>query len=114
MVSGLRSQFVTSIIAPSGYVKLSLPPDKDRSMKVFLSWSGDLSHRIACEFRDWLPCVLQYAKPYVSSQDIDKGARWTTDIAKELHESAYGILCITRENIEAPWINFEAGALSKR
>jgi hypothetical protein len=82
-------------------------------MKIFLSWSGDLSHKIACELREWLPSVLQYAKPYVSSQDIDKGARWSTDIAKELHESSYGILCITKENIEAPWINFEAGALSK-
>ena len=82
-------------------------------MKVFLSWSGDLSHSIACELREWLPCVLQYVRPYVSSQDIDKGARWSTDIAKELHESSYGILCITRENIEALWINSEAGALSK-
>jgi hypothetical protein len=82
-------------------------------MKVFISWSGDLSHKIALTFREWLPSVIQAIRPYVSSQDIDKGARWSTDIAKELSESTYGILCVTRDNIDAPWINFEAGALSK-
>jgi hypothetical protein len=57
--------------------------------------------------------VIQTLDPYVSSEDIDKGAKWSTDIAKELSESHYGILCVTRENIDAPWLNFEAGALSK-
>jgi hypothetical protein len=64
-------------------------------------------------FRDWLPSVLQTVTPYVSSEDIDKGARWSTDIAKELEASAYGILLVTRENVNAPWLNFEAGALGK-
>jgi len=63
--------------------------------------------------RDWLPSVLQTIKPYVSSEDIDKGARWSSDIAGELDASAYGIVCLTPENVDAPWINFEAGALGK-
>lgn len=82
-------------------------------MKIFLSWSGEHSHKVAIILRDWLPSVIQSIEPYVSSEDIDKGARWSTDIAKELESSGYGILCVTRDNVEAPWLNFEAGALSK-
>lgn len=82
-------------------------------MKVFISWSGEESRQVALVLRDWLPSVVQSIDPYVSSEDIDKGARWSSDIAGELESSVYGILCITPDNIEAPWINFEAGALSK-
>jgi len=81
-------------------------------MKVFISWSGEYSFKVALVFRDWLPSVIQSIDPFVSS-DIDKGARWSTDISKELEESSYGILCVTHENIDSPWLNFEAGALSK-
>lgn len=82
-------------------------------MKVFLSWSGEKSHKVALVFREWFPSVIQSLEPYVSSEDIDKGTRWSTDIAKELEDSSFGILCVTKENINAPWLTFEAGALSK-
>nr|MDJ0646028.1 TIR domain-containing protein [Flavobacteriaceae bacterium] len=83
-------------------------------MKVFLSWSGQTSHKVATILRDWIPSVIQSVVPYVSSEDIDKGTRWSTDIAKELEDSAFGILCVTKDNLTAPWLTFEAGALSKK
>jgi hypothetical protein len=82
-------------------------------MKVFLSWSGETSHNVAKLLRDWLPNVIQSLRVYVSSEDLDKGARWLQDISGELADTNYGILCVTKRNLTAPWLNFEAGALSK-
>jgi hypothetical protein len=82
-------------------------------MKVFLGWSGDTSHKVALALHNWLPRVIQTVIPYVSSEDIAKGARWIPDIAKELQASRYGIISVTRDNVNSPWINFEAGSLSK-
>lgn len=86
---------------------------EEKSMKVFISWSGNISHKVGMIFREWLPSVIQSLEPYVSSEDIDKGARWSSDIAKELENSTFGILCVTKDNLYAPWLSFEAGALSK-
>jgi hypothetical protein len=63
--------------------------------------------------RDWLPKVIQAIQPWMSAVDIERGARWSSDIAGELEQTSFGILCLTPENLEAPWIHFEAGALSK-
>jgi hypothetical protein len=82
-------------------------------MKVFISWSGPASQKVAEVLRGWLPSVLQAVDPYVSSEDTDKGARWSADLSRELESSSYGILCVTAGNVSAPWLNFEAGALSK-
>ncbi len=81
--------------------------------KVFLSWSGDLSRQLAEELRSWLPGVLQFVRPYFTPDDVEKGAKWNSEISKELEESDVGILCLTRNNLDKPWIIFEAGALSK-
>ncbi|MGD0832062.1 MAG: TIR domain-containing protein [Terracidiphilus sp.] len=82
-------------------------------MKVFLSWSGNRSRTITEVFKIWLPNVLQAVRPYFSPDDVTKGARWLTEISKELEESRFALLIITPENQEAPWLLFEAGALSK-
>lgn len=82
-------------------------------MKVFISWSGPVSKQVAAALYDWLPLVIQSVQPYMSANDIAAGARWSTDIGSELEASSFGIVCLTRANAAAPWINFEAGALSK-
>jgi hypothetical protein len=81
--------------------------------KVFLSWGGELSRKLAEALREWLPAALQYVKPYFTPDDVEKGTKWNAEIAKELETSNIGIICLTRDNTERPWILFEAGALSK-
>ncbi|MGE4522350.1 MAG: hypothetical protein AB7D19_07670 [Acetobacter sp.] len=82
-------------------------------MKVFLSWSGEQSKHVAELLKDWLPRVIQSLKPWVSTQDIQKGSLWSEIIGGELQETTAGIICLTMENKERPWILFEAGALAK-
>jgi hypothetical protein len=82
-------------------------------MKVFISWSGARSRIVAEALRDWLPNVINAVEPFVSEEDIDKGAIGTEVIARQLHDATFGIVCLTRDNQTRPWINYEAGALSK-
>jgi hypothetical protein len=86
---------------------------KNMASKVFISWSGELSKKLAEEVRLWLPGVLQFVKPYFTPNDIEKGTRWSTEISNELETSNAGIICLTKDNLNKPWILFEAGALSK-
>jgi hypothetical protein len=51
-------------------------------------------------------------KPWLYSEDIDKGALWPEEVDKAL-ATTVGILCVTQENKNAPWLLFEAGGLSK-
>ena len=82
-------------------------------MKVFISWSGEISHKVGIVLHGWLPSVIQALEPYISSEDIAKGIRGMADISEGLEHSSFGIICLTKDNIYAPWLNFEAGALSK-
>lgn len=94
----------------------NLPSESRRPgqhMKVFLSWSGDLSHQVALELREWLPVVLPFVEPWMSSEDIRKGARWGAELASKLEDIHSGVLCLVPGNLTEPWLNFEAGALSK-
>ena len=83
-------------------------------MKIFISWSGDLSRKIGLLLNDWLKEVIQAVDPYFSDEGLRKGSRWFSEICKELEISNFGILCLTSDNLESPWIHFEAGALSKQ
>jgi hypothetical protein len=81
-------------------------------MKLFISWSGPRSEKVAVALRDWIPCVLQSAEPFIS-KDIGAGREWLREILETLQNSQVGIICITPESVEKPWLYFEAGALMK-
>ena len=82
-------------------------------MEIFISWSGNRSGKVAEALHDWLPCVIQSVHPFMSASDIEKGSRWPQDLASHLENAQFGLICLTDENLEAPWLLFEAGALSK-
>ncbi|MBU6454488.1 MAG: TIR domain-containing protein [Cyanobacteria bacterium REEB67] len=82
-------------------------------MKVFISWSGDRSKAIAEALRSWLPNVLHFIDPFMSDLDIESGDRWQAEVSGKLETCNTGIICITPENKDKPWVLFESGALSK-
>lgn len=82
-------------------------------MKVFISWSGERSKLMAQAMSETLQLILQHVKPWMSDVDIGAGTRWQAKIASELEASSFGLVCVTNENIDSAWVNFEAGALSK-
>ena len=82
-------------------------------MRVFISWSGERSKALAKAVNEWLPVILPDISPWMSEAEIQAGQRWSAEISKELESSNFGIICVTPENLNAPWLLFEAGALSK-
>jgi len=81
---------------------------------IFISWSGDLAKRITHALRDWLPTMFDHIEPWFSDVDVDAGSRGLNVIQERLDASAFGIIVVTPENLNKPWLVFEAGALSKR
>lgn len=82
-------------------------------MKIFISWSRPRSKSIAVALKNWIPCVLQAFEPFMSEQDIVPGTMWLSEISNRLRNSHMGIVCLTPESVWRPWLNFEAGALTR-
>lgn len=80
-------------------------------MKMFISWSGNRSYALAEALYEWLPSMIQALTPWISS-DIQKGSRWSAEVEAGLRESRFGLICLTKDNLESPWLLFEAGAIS--
>jgi hypothetical protein len=81
-------------------------------MNIFISWSGERSNKISGILKRWMKKVIPSAELFFS-KDIPGGDRWSASIAKQLENTNFGILCVTKDNFEKPWLLFEAGALSK-
>lgn len=82
-------------------------------MNIFISWSGERSRQVAELMKQWVKCVIQSTSPWISTKDIERGSIWAAEIGNQLQDTTNGIICLTKENKNAPWILFEAGALAK-
>ncbi|UYY80402.1 TIR domain-containing protein [Arthrobacter sp. YA7-1] len=82
-------------------------------MKVFISWSGQRSLAVAKELDAWLPQVINAVEPWMSAKSIEAGKLSIPQITEALSVTRFGIICVTPENQHKPWLQFEAGALSK-
>lgn len=82
-------------------------------MRIFISWSGNRSKKVAEFLSAWLKKLPLTITLWVSGKAIDPGTRWNKELNEALENTSFGILCITPENQGEPWICFEAGALAK-
>ena len=82
-------------------------------MKVVISWSGDRSNKLAKALERFLSGIFPGIKMWISDQDIEPGLRWSEELSRILESSDFGVLCITPENMNAPWLLFEAGSIAK-
>lgn len=80
---------------------------------IFISWSGKKtpSFRMAETLKSVLELVFHSEFEIFLSTDIEKGIVSIQEICENLSKAKIGIICVTKNNVEKPWLNFEAGAL---
>lgn len=84
-------------------------------MKIFISWSGELSKEFAKATRIWMETIFDEEIEYfMSDEDVQPGQRWLRELSNSLDDADLGLLCLTNENLFSQWIGFEAGWMAKR
>jgi hypothetical protein len=83
-------------------------------MRIFLSWSGDRSKAVALGLKSLLESTFPEAVEVFTSDHIDAGETWARRLESELEQSQFGVLCLTQDNFQAPWLLFEAGAIANK
>ena len=84
-------------------------------MKLFISWSGRRSKKVASVFKNNLAQILDedIAKQdiFFSDKDIYTGTQWFDTVKQNLIESDSILLLVTKENVNSTWLIYEAGAI---
>ena len=83
-------------------------------MIIFLSWSKEQSKKYAELFKKFFPHWIQTSQPWFSETDINKGVLSFTDILKNIEQADIGVIFITKENMDEPWLNYESALLASK
>jgi len=85
----------------------------EKKTKLFLSWEGERSLKIAKILNQLIPEVINVSTLFLSSE-IGPGRAWHGDIMKGLRSANFGIAICTPENRDSEWLHHEAGALAMK
>lgn len=81
--------------------------------KIFISWSGDLTKEIANNFFNLLNNVFSnMCSRIFFSRNIEYGKYWYDRINNNLEKASYGVVFLSKNNLNSPWLNYELGGLS--
>ncbi len=81
--------------------------------KLFISWSGDLTKEIASNFFNLLNNVFSNISSRIFfSQYIEYGKYWYDKINNNLEKASYGVVFLSKNNLNSSWLNYELGGLS--
>lgn len=81
-------------------------------MKAFVSWSGTRGRDSAVALREFLPLLLQRLNIFSTTDDIEKGSRWLTEVSSSIKSADLALVCVTPESVNSPWLVYEVGALA--
>jgi hypothetical protein len=87
---------------------------EDGIMDILVSWSKTRSWEVAQSVYDWLPNVFPRVKLWISTNDIEIGDEWWEELKRVLHKAKACITCITKDNVNSPWLHYEAGRIAGR
>jgi hypothetical protein len=78
------------------------------SMSIFICWSGTRTRLLARAVCDLLESQDSLKGRVFFSDKIEKGVTWFESIIENLRDADAGVVCLTAENLESPWLHFRS------
>lgn len=72
-----------------------------------------MSGKVARLLGTWLPDIMPWVGVHIPPADRYSGIGWFSDELRDLQDTEFAILILTKENLFSPWLSFEAGTLIK-
>jgi hypothetical protein len=111
--SSMLRLIASTFIEERDKITASMSSQTEKSKGVFIGWSGSRTRDVAQALGYWLKCLSLDVEPWVSTVDLRPGRPWWEELEVQLQSSDAGILCISPDNVNSPWLHFEAGALAR-
>ena len=82
-----------------------------KKVKIFISWFGNYSRKVAKELRDLLNLLYDAFELFMSESDINPSADWEFEIDNQQHNTDVMIAILTAKSIRSSAVNYEIGRM---